>query len=132
MPSSPGSFHDRFHDHSVAYRDRSRREASRARDAGLRRLRSLTRWIAAGAIAVTGVISGIAAAARPGRTAKPPPAAALPNDPAPAVAPPPDPATEGGDPGAADDQESEGSDLQPPSEPPQPSDSPAPSVSGGS
>ncbi|HLY83693.1 MAG TPA: hypothetical protein VKQ71_11940 [Acidimicrobiales bacterium] len=47
-----------------------------ARDAGLHRISSLTRWIAAGAIVMAGALSAIAARALPGKKASATPAGA--------------------------------------------------------
>src|SRR5271165_3493362 len=41
------------------------------RDAGLRRLAALRRWLIAGSVAITGVFAAIAAHAFPGKTARP-------------------------------------------------------------
>jgi hypothetical protein len=46
----------------------SNRAAVRRRDAGLRRVSRLTRWLLAGALALTGAFSAIAAHSFPGKT----------------------------------------------------------------
>jgi hypothetical protein len=47
-------------------------DSSHAREAGLRRLVVLRRWIVAGSVALTGVLAAVAANAFPGKTIKPP------------------------------------------------------------
>ena len=88
-----------------------------ARDGALQRVSRAKRWLFAGAVALTGVFSAVAANAFPGRTVK----AAPPATTTPAPAPAPEP-----------DQSEGGGTIQPPAQPPQPSDAPSGVVSGGS
>jgi len=45
--------------------------SSQSRDAGLRKLTLMKRWLIAGSVALTGIFTAIAANAFPGKTAKP-------------------------------------------------------------
>jgi hypothetical protein len=95
-----------------------------ARDAALARARRVKRWVAGGAVALTGVFSAVAAHALPAshssKKATPAPAA-----PAPTAAPPVDP-------GASDDQQQPVTPISPPQQAPQPSAGGGGAVSGGS
>jgi hypothetical protein len=91
---------------------------SATRDDGLRRLSSVTRWVAAGGIAVAGVLSGLVAHAQPGR-------ASASTQPATVVPP-----SRGDEPSADDNQGF--SELQPPAQNPASSNGPPVVVSGAS
>jgi hypothetical protein len=100
-----------------------------ARDAGLRRSRSLTRWVAVGAAGLTAVFAGIAAQAFHGRTVQRAHAASHPSGGS------GDSSTgspTGTQPSPSQDDGSAGSGLQPPPAPPQPSPGPGSTASSGS
>ena len=109
------------------------RSRALARDAGLRRSRSLTRWVALGAAGLTAVFAGIAAQAFHGRTVRhtarasprtsgpPPGSGGSSRGPAPGAEAPPSEDNGSADPG-----------LQPPPVAPQATPDPGATASGGS
>jgi hypothetical protein len=109
------------------------RSRAEARDAGLRRSRSLTRWVAVGAAGLTAVFAGVAAQAFHGRTVH----RAVASSPAAG-------SSSVGSGGSAtgsgtgttappsEDDGSAGAGLQPPPAPPQPSPDPGATASSGS
>ena len=123
MPSDAG---DRPRQEEQRF-DLGLRRARASRDAGLRRVSRLTGWIVAGTIALTGVLSEVAAQALPGHHKRVAPSSALPSRQSDSAAPAsPAPST-----GEAD-QSSAAPSVQPPEQAPAPSDATGGTVSGGS
>jgi hypothetical protein len=128
------------HDHARGHDDPAMRSArARARDVAVRRTRGILVGVAAGAVALSGVFSVVAAQAFKGHSQRPA-----------TTSPDPAPATTGPDPAPASGTRVPGPDhipsisgdpapLQPPEQPPAadpqttaPAPAPAPQVSGGS
>ncbi len=104
-----------------------------ARDLGLRRVRSLTKGAAVGAVALTGIGASLAAAHRPGHTTVRTASRRSVVNPAKTAAP--SDGTRTGDAAQGDDENGTGADLTPATEAPQQPLSPpptAPSASSGS
>src|SRR5437660_5818607 len=106
--------------------DTGLRRARTSRDAGLRKVSRLTGWIVAGTIALTGVLSEVAAQALPGHKRGAPSNTQPSRQSDRAAQPTPAPSTGQGDQGSA------APSLQPPEQAPAPSDAAGGAVSGGS